>query len=142
MDMTDLKDQMRRFNKEVFENGNVDAIDELLTENFIEHQPPPPGVEMKPGREGVKTFLKSYMDAFSDWSTEINQLIQEGDTVVAHGSYTATHTGNFAGIPATNKRITVEGIDIVRFEGDRAAEHWGLIDAASMLTQMGVMPSM
>jgi len=140
--MADLKDQMRRFNKEVFENGNIDAIDELLTENFIEHQPPPPGVEVKPGREGVKAFLKAYIDAFSDWSTEINQLIQEGDTVVGHGHYTATHTGTFVGIPATNKRITVEGIDIVRFEGDRAAEHWGLLDAMSMLTQMGVMPQM
>jgi len=140
--MADLKDQMRRFNKEVFENGNLAAIDDLLTEDFIEHQAPPPGVEMKPGREGVKEFLKPYFAAFTDWSTNIDQLIQEGDTVVGHGHYTATHSGDFMGIPATNKRITVEGIDIVRFEGDRAAEHWGLLDSVSMLGQMGALPPM
>ena len=69
--MADLKDQMRRFNKEVFENGNLAAIDDLLTEDFIEHQAPPPGVELKPGREGVKEFLKPYFAAF----TAVSQLV-------------------------------------------------------------------
>jgi predicted ester cyclase len=140
--MADLKDLNQRFNKEVFENGNLAAIDDLVAENVVEHQAPPPGFDVKPGREGVKQLIKLYLDAFSDWSVETHDLIQEGDKVVAHLTYTATHTGDFMGIPATKNRVPVEAIDITRYEGDKVAEHWGLIDSVAMLTGLGVMPKM
>lgn len=140
--MADLKDINQRFYKEVFENRNVDAVDDFLLENAIEHEQPPPGVEMKPGREGIKNFLKAYLDAFDSIAVEIHAQYQEGDTVVTRASFTATHTGTFGGIPATGKTSTIEGIDIVRFEGDKMAEHWGQLDIAGLLMQLGVMPPM
>jgi len=140
--MADLKDQVRRFYKEVFENGNVDAFDDLATENTVDHEKPPPGLVMKPGREGVKQLLKVYLDAFSSWSVDVHDQIQEGDKVVSRVTYTGTHTGEFVGIPPTKKRISVDAIDVIRFEGDKAAEHWGIFDGVGMLTQLGVIPEM
>ena len=140
--MADQKDVVLRFFKEVFENGNLNAIDDLVVKDAIEHEPPPPGVQMKPGREGVKQLCKAYVDAFRPMTVNVHEIYQDGDTVITRTTYTGTHSGTFAGIPATGKTFSVEGIDIIRVEGDRTAEHWGQFDAVGMLTQLGVIPPM
>jgi steroid delta-isomerase-like uncharacterized protein len=140
--MADHKDVVQRFYKEVFENGNVDALDELVTENTVEHEPPPPGVAQKPGREGVKETCRAYIQAFRPLSVQVQHLYEDGDTVIAHVTYSGTHSGQFGPLPATGKSASVEGIDIMRFEGDQIAEHWGQFDGVGMLTQLGVIPPM
>ena len=140
--MADRKDLVRRFYKEVFENGNVDAIDELLIEDAIEHEKPPPGVELKPGREGVKELCRLYVAAFRPMSVQVHEQYEDGDTVITRATFTGTHSGQFGPVPATNNTAAIEGIDIIRFEGDRFAEHWGQIDAVAMLTAIGVIPPM
>src|SRR2546422_4401470 len=101
--MEDLKDQARRFYKEVFENRNLDAVDELVVENAIEHETPPPGVDLKPGREGVKQICGAYLDGFNPAAATVHAVYQDGDTVIARVTYSGTHTGTFAGVPATGK---------------------------------------
>jgi steroid delta-isomerase-like uncharacterized protein len=140
--MADLKDVTRRFYKEVFENRNLDAVNDLVTEDTIEHDQPPPGVTLKPGREGVKQLCKIYVDAFNPMSVQVHEQYRDGNTVINRLTYSGTHSGTLSGVPATGKQITTEAIDIVRFKGDRIAEHWGLFDAVGMLTQMGVIPPM
>jgi len=140
--MKDHKDLARRFFKEVFDNGNLDAIDDLLVKDAVDHEKPPPGLTMKPGREGVKQLCKVYVDAFKPMTTQIHDIYQDGDTVITRTTYTGTHSGTFVGIPATGKSFSVEGIDILRCEGDKLAEHWGEFDAVGMLTQLGVIPEM
>jgi predicted ester cyclase len=140
--MADNKDLVRRFYKEVFENHNLAAVDDLLTEGSIDHQAPPPGLTVKPGRDGVKEIIRVYLDAFNPLTVQILDQYEDGDTVITRAQFTGTHSGGFAGIPATGKVSTVEGIDITRFEGDRAAEHWGQFDVVGMLTQLGVIPPM
>jgi len=140
--MADQKDLVRRFYKEVFENHNLAAVDDLLSEGAIDHQNPPPGLKVKPGREGVKEVINVYLEAFNPLTVQILDQYQGGDTVITRAQYTGTHSGSFAGIPATGKVSTVEGIDITRFEGDRQAEHWGQFDVIGMLTQLGAIPPM
>lgn len=140
--MADLKDLTVRFYKEVLGNGNIAAIDDLLTENVVEHEQPPPGLTLKPGRAGVKELAKTYVDAFGPIAVQVHAQYQDGDTVVARVTFTGTHIGTFAGIPATNNQLSVEGIDIFRCEGDRIAEHWGQFDAVGMLVQLGALPPM
>jgi steroid delta-isomerase-like uncharacterized protein len=137
--MADLKDLNRRFYKEVFENHDVDAVDRFIAEDVVEHEPPPPGVEMKPGREGVKEILRSYLGAFDPMTVEMHHQYQDGDTVIAHATFHGTHSGPFAGMPATGRQIDVEVIDIIRFKDDRMVEHWGQIDVVGMMTQLGAM---
>ena len=140
--MADLKDASRRFFKEVFENRNLAAIDELVATDVVEHDQPPPGVEKKPGREGVKAICKAYVDAYNPIGVQIHEQYQDGDTVITRLTYTGTNSGAFAGMPATNKQVTVDSIDITRYSGDKAVEHWSQFDAVGMLTQLGVIPAM
>jgi len=140
--MADIKDVNRRFYKEVFDNRNVDAIDELLVENTIEHEQAPPGITLKAGREGVKQLINVYLEAFKPMTVQVQDQYQDGDTVITRATFSGTHSGDFAGMPATGKSFQVEGIDIVRFEGDRMAEHWGQFDVVGMLTQLGAIPPM
>jgi len=140
--MSDRKDLVQRFYKEVFENGNVDAVDDLVTENAVEHQAPPPGFVRKPGREGIKDECRVYIEAFKPMSVQVHEQYEDGDTVITRATFTGTHSGQFGPLPATGKTAAVEAIDITRYEGDKAAEHWGLIDAVAMLTALGVIPPM
>ena len=63
--------------------------------------------------------------AFSDVVQEQIALVADGDRVVNHSRTTGTHTGEFLGIPATGKRITVDHVEIWRIEGDKIVEQWG-----------------
>ena len=140
--MADNKDLVRRFYKEVFENHNLAAVDDLLTEGSIDHQAPPPGLTIKPGREGVKEIIRVYLEAFNPLTVQVLDQYEDGDTVITRAQFSGTHSGSFAGIPATGKVSSVEGIDITRCEGGRMAEHWGQFDVVGLLTQLGVIPPM
>jgi predicted SnoaL-like aldol condensation-catalyzing enzyme len=139
--MTDLKDLSRRFYKDVFENHDVDAADRYIGENVVEHFAPPPGMELKPGREGVKDLLRVYLGSFHPMTVEVHHIYEDAGTVIAHVTFHATHSGAFAGVPPTGKQVSVEEIDITRFDGDRMVEHWGQMDTIGLLTQIGAVPS-
>lgn len=135
----EIKAAIRRFYSEVVEKGNVDVIDELSTEDFVEHEPVP-GVEAE-GREVPRQFFTLWREAFSDTRVEVHRILVDGDFAAAHVTFAATHTGEFMGIPPTGKQFQMQVIDLLRFEDGRAAEHWGVSDVAGMLHQLGVMPA-
>jgi predicted ester cyclase len=58
----------------------------------------------------------------------------------AHVTLTGTHQGDFAGIPATGKSVEFSGIDIVRVQDGKVAEHWGSTDTLSLMQQIGAVP--
>lgn len=119
--------------------GDVGGFDEVLAEDFVEHEELP---GLDPSREGVKEFFKMYRAAFPDLRFEPEDVLPSGDKVVARVRATGTHQGEFQGIPATGKSVDVQLIDIVRFGDDGLArEHWGVFDAAKMLEQLGVLPA-
>ncbi len=140
--MSELKDQMNRFYKEVFENRNLDAIDDMVAPDFVEHETPPPGMELAPGLEGAKQMLGAYLAAFDPFTVQVHDQFEDGDTVITRATFTATHVGEFGGIPATNKQISMDLIDIVKFRDGKATDHWGQSDGIAMLDQMGVLPPM
>lgn len=140
--MADLIDRTQRFYKECLDNRNVDALDEFLAEDIIEHEAPPPGLTLKPGREGVKELISYYLAAFKPLTVNVHEQYRDGDTVISRITFHGTHVADLGGIPATGKSATVEGIDIMRFKGDRVVEHWGQFDGISMLEQLGVLPPM
>lgn len=133
----DTKAIMRRFYDEVINGGNLDLVDELTTSDFIDHEVFP---GLASGREGVKQFFSMMRAAFPDFRMKIEDMIAEGDKGVVRATLTGTHRGDFMGIAATGKSISVAVIDIVRFSGGKAAEHWGATDTAGMMEQLGVGP--
>jgi predicted SnoaL-like aldol condensation-catalyzing enzyme len=62
---------------EAIDKGNLDAVDELVVRDFIDHTA---AAEQPPGREGIKRLARVFQDAFPGWNTEIEGMIAEGDT--------------------------------------------------------------
>jgi steroid delta-isomerase-like uncharacterized protein len=129
----------RQFVEEVFNQGNVNAIDELVAPDFIEHEELPPGIPTD--REGVKQLSIMLRSAFPDLKATIDDVLAEGDKVVARMTWTGTQKGEFMGIPPTGKSVSIGVIDIVRFAGNKFVEHWGLMDSAGMMQQLGAVPA-
>lgn len=117
---------------------NIDAFDRYLTPDFVEHEEVP-GVEGS-GSEVPKAFFGMVFTAFPDMRMEILDTAVDSDKVWWRFRMTGTNTGEFMGMPPTGKKIDIEGIDVLRMEGDRAAEHWGVTDQMKMMQQLGLVP--
>ncbi len=133
--MADIQAVVRRIYGEVFSQGNVGLIDELMHEDFVEHEELPPGVP--PGREAPKAMTAMMRSAFPDFRADVEEMLQDGDKVIARARFSGTHQGEFMGIPATGNRFDINVIDILEFQGDKAIAHWGLMDTAKMMEQLG-----
>ena len=133
--MSDIQAVMRRIYAEVFTQGNVDLIDELMHEDFVEHEEVPPGIP--PGRGTPKAMTAMMHSAFPDFRADVDELLQDGNKVIARARFSGTHQGEFMGIPATGNRFDINVIDIMEFQGDKAIAHWGLMDTAKMMEQLG-----
>jgi predicted ester cyclase len=129
---------MRRL-YELISAGDIDGFGEHMADDFVEHEDLP-GLE--PGKDGVKQMFRMYRAAFPDLRLEAEDVLANGDTVVARARATGTHQGEFMGLPPTGNRIDVPLIDIIRFGDDGlAVEHWGVLDALGMMQQLGAIPA-
>lgn len=126
-----------RMYDEVMNQGKLEVVDELVTEDFLEHEAFP---GLPPGREGVKAAMAMFRTGFPDLHMEAESVVASGEMVAARSTLTGTHEGEFMGIPATGKSVRVAVMDFLRFENGLAAEHWGLTDTMAMLQQLGVAP--
>jgi steroid delta-isomerase-like uncharacterized protein len=122
---------------EMFNTGNLAMAGELIAADAVDHQAPP---GMPPGAEGFRQLVGMFRGAFPDLRVSLEDLIAEGDKVVARSIMNGTHRGEFMGIPATGKSFRMSGIDIIRFENGQAVEHWGNTDDLGMMQQLGLAP--
>src|SRR5438034_9048441 len=129
---------VRRFVDEVMNQGKVDVIDEIVTADYVEHQTAP-GTPAT--RDGLKQMMTNFRQAFPDLHVTLDDTIAEGDKVVMRTTMHGTQKGEFMGIAPTNKEVTISGIDIVRFQGGKAVEHWGNQDDLGMMQQLGAVPA-
>jgi steroid delta-isomerase-like uncharacterized protein len=112
------------------------VFNEMIAEDYIQHNP-----QVEQGREGVKQFFTYFFSAFPDLQLTVEDILAEGDRVVTRWTMRGSHHGEFFGIPATGRQVTVTGMDIWRIADGKAAEHWDSIDNLGMLQQLGVIPS-
>lgn len=137
MSTEENKIHVRRLYEEVFNQKNPAAIDDYFAPDVIDHSLPPgvPG-----GIEGVKLTISLFLAAFPDLHITVEDLIAEGDKVVARWTLRGTHQGASLGMPPTGKQVTMPGISIVRLEGSKSAEQWVIHDQLGMLQQLGLAP--
>jgi len=126
----------RRLFEEVFNHGRLDLIDELIAEDAVEHEPLP--ISTGEMRTDLRAWLTELRRAFPDYHVEIEELIVDGDKAVARERITGTNAGPLLGIPPTGRPICIDGIDILRVDGGRVVEHWGLADGQTMARQLGL----
>jgi steroid delta-isomerase-like uncharacterized protein len=119
--------------------GDIEGFARNLADDFVEHEETP---GIAPTKDGVKAFFRMQLAAFPDLRMDVEDVVANGDKVVARVRYTATNRGEFMGMPATGKGVDVQLIDVFRFGDDGLVrEHWGVMDALAMMQQLGVVPA-
>jgi steroid delta-isomerase-like uncharacterized protein len=136
MPVAHLEARAREFFDRVINPKNLEYLDLLLAENFVDHEDLGP---VKPDRNGVKQFLGMLISAFPDLNVTVEDIISDGDKVAIRSTWRGTQQGEFMGIPPTGKAVSYAGIDIMKFSGEAVSEHWGLSDNMTMMTQLGLL---
>jgi predicted ester cyclase len=129
------KDIVRRF-YEAIDAADREAIDDLVAEDYLNHHPPP--FPVSSGRAGVKDMFDVLLAA-TPGRHEIEAQIAEGDLVVTRLRAVGKHEGDFALFPATGNDLDVEAIAIHRVRDGKLVEHWGVVDSAALLAQLGAI---
>ncbi len=124
--------------QEFFRTGDVDLMDSVLAENVVQHVSglPPEAQSL----EGFKQLLPALPQAFPDTLFEVEDLVAEGDKVALRFNWTATHQGEFFGIPPTGTRATVTEMHMFRIADGKIVERWGEWDALGLMQQLGAAP--
>jgi predicted ester cyclase len=133
---TPHKRLVETFIRQLFTDGDLTAVDRLLTPGFVNHDPPFPGAP--DGPEGMRQAAVMFRAACPDWHSDLEQLVEEGDVVVERFTARGTRQGELMGAPATGERLELRGINIFRIEGERIAERWGRLDEAGLARQLGL----
>jgi steroid delta-isomerase-like uncharacterized protein len=135
------KQRLQRLYDELFNAGSLDVAHELIAPDAVDHEALPPGITGTVP-EQLQQFVSLFRSAFPDLHLTAQDMIGEGDRVVARVTITGTHQGEFQGMSATGKPIDVQLIDIVRFDdAGMMVEHWAVTDNLGMLQQLGAVPA-
>ena len=124
----------RRFIQEVFNEGRLDMLDEMLSQSYV-YRDAPPGTPAGP--EAIKQVVTMFRAAFPDLKITIEDLVSEGDKVCARLTTRGTHRGVLFGIPATGKAVTMTGLTMVRIADGRLVESWVKNDVMGLMSQLG-----
>ena len=137
MSIEENKALNQRFSAGLFGKGNLAIIDELLAPDFVLHASPP---GIAPTREGYKQWIEMVLKAFPDIEMKEEDCIAEGDKVVIRVINSYTHQGEYMGIPATGKRVTISAIIIMRMQDGKITDMWHEMDTLGLMRQIGAIP--
>jgi predicted ester cyclase len=128
---------LRRITDEIWNNGRLDLIDELIGDDFIDHIDVS-GVEGS-GPERYRESVTTLRTAFPDYREDILWLVGEGDRAVSFVRASGTHQGPLHGIAPTGRLVEFNAMGALRFASGRAIERWGFGDSIGMMQQLGVL---
>jgi steroid delta-isomerase-like uncharacterized protein len=124
---------------ELISAGDIDGFGNLVADDFVEHEEV---TDRPPTKEGTLEFFRYLLTAFPDMQMDVDDVLTDDDKAVARVTTTATHQGEFVGVPPTGARVQMQLIDIMRFNDDGlVCEHWGVADMLSLMQQLGVVPA-
>ena len=129
---------VRRIYEELWDGRDLGVADEVIAaEGYVNYDTglvPAPG-----GPEDMKQTVRMVTAAFPDNRHRVEEMIAEGDTVVARVTLTGTHEGPFMGIPPTGRKIEVTEIHVYRMRDGKAVEHRVGRDDLGAMRQLGVI---
>jgi steroid delta-isomerase-like uncharacterized protein len=125
---------VHRFSEAWMREGALDVVDEIMAADYVWH-----GSDLS-GIEAFKNNIVWWRTVFPDIHFVIEDMIAEGDRVAARYSCSGTHEADFAGVPATGKKVTWTAIVIFRYVDGKIAEMWVDQDALGRLQQIGAIP--
>ncbi|MGB8215361.1 MAG: ester cyclase [Anaerolineales bacterium] len=128
-----------RWFEELWNKKNYDITKELVASEFIAHGAG--GQDIKQGPDGVAGMVKIWHNAFPDGHMTMDDIITEGEYSTIRMTFRGTQTGEFYGVPASNKPVEVTSIGIDRVINGKISEGWGELNMFGMMQQMGALPS-
>jgi steroid delta-isomerase-like uncharacterized protein len=126
----------RRWFEDLFSRGDLDAANEILSADFLDHLPR----EEERGIEELKRYVGIYRSAFPDIQDTVEEIVAEGDKVVVRWRSRGTHQGEFMGVPPTGRDVTFTGMRLFRIAENKIAESWVNIDERGLQEQLGTVP--
>lgn len=137
MEASQSKEVVRRLHRELLTSRDLATVDRFFAASFVSHNMPP---GFPPGVAGVKQFFTMLRDAAPDVEVTIDELVGEDDKVAVATTISGTHERALFGVPASGRRMSVTGIDLVRLEEGLIVEHRGLTDTVGLIRQLGGAP--
>jgi steroid delta-isomerase-like uncharacterized protein len=136
----DHKAVVRRLYEELWNNRNLEVVNEIVSPSHALHAPNISGSSIGP--EAYKSQVLIFLAGYPDLRFSIEDLIAEKDRVVACWTLSGTHKGDFMGIPATNKKVSVEGMTVHNVASGKIMDSYSNWDALGMMQQLGVVPAL
>jgi steroid delta-isomerase-like uncharacterized protein len=140
---------VRRYLEEGFGPNWQALLDEVTADDYVEHgrgwfrvsglEDEPAGHTESDGRDGLCGTHRWLLATFPDLRFRVEQLIAEGDRVVAYSTCSGTQRGAFQGVPPSGRRFRVKRVDIFRLQDGRIAEHWAVRDDLTQAHQIGAV---
>jgi len=121
-------------------SGKTDVLDKYIATDFVEHDPSPT-MSDKTGLARIKEDFAAYHKIFPDMKAKVHSIAVDGDYLFAYLTFTGTTSEPYMGMPAGHK-MTMNSVDVIRFKGDKAVEHWGFTsneDIMNMMSQEKMM---
>ena len=116
------------------EADDPDALAECIIPGIVDHSALP---GQPPGATGIVLWMHSMHESLSQLECVVEDTVVEGDKVAGRVTWSGTHTGSFAGLPATGGPVTFGAMHVLRFEDGRAAEWRGVPDLYGALVGLG-----
>jgi len=135
-DRTDRVGRIRSAWQAAWDEGQVEALDELLSPGYVRRRGP---AAVPQDREHLKNSIRAVRAAFPDLRTEIEEMVEDGDRLAIRWRSTGHHTGAFLGVPPTGRPVEVSGATFARFEGSAVAEEWVTFDSRQLLESLGII---
>ena len=138
MSSEENKALIRRLVEEVYNGNNLDLLDELVAQDFVNHSALP---EHQHGIEGFRHVNRWVRAAFSDAHYAIHDMIAEGEMVACRLTLSGTHDGEFRGSPPTGRRFSVDHVHWHRLADGKLVERWAVRDDLGAAQQLGLLSS-
>ena len=135
MSLAEIKVTVRQFFDDVYNQSNLENLDNLLTPDFVYHAR---GEDVE-GIENFKKWISSDRAAFPDMRFTMVDSIAESGKVASTFVVEGTHDKEFRGIPATHKKFETVGMTVFHFDGNKIKEAWVVVDGLSAALQIGVV---
>jgi predicted ester cyclase len=128
---------VRRYFEDVLGGGRLDLLNELVAPVYVDHTAQP---GRSPGIAGIREVTHMFRTAFPDLTVTVEDCLADADRVATRFTLRGTHTGPFADMAPTGRRVTIGGMAITRLAGGLIAEQWDQADMLGLLRQLGVFP--
>jgi len=127
-------------------SGNLDVLDEIMSDDFTVHaihgkySTVINASDDERGPAAFKQWALAWRATWHGIHVSVDEIVAEGDRVIALWTFSGVHVGDFFGIAATHKRVTYSGFNIFRIADGKLAESWDMLDRLSQWQQLGVLP--